>query len=244
MQEAKKILLLVIGVALLGVSGTKAANVSLNISPSTLTVNQGFNFSVTGVVSTLGDKVCTVKGTIVFNTLTCQGITLAEGLMPQQFPTCADPHFVIGIPKCTTANRNVFVATVKPSQVGTASISFNDVNIIGEGIVLGSDATGGMYTVNALPLPPKNPTPSSSLPVVAQSAKSKPAEKEQPLASTDTTIKSIDFNQTAALQESKALERLLTWVEKNVFWLVLLLLLIAVAIGGYYWQKKKEKKIV
>ena len=69
----------------------QAAGDSLYVSPATSTVNAGSNVTVSAIAGTSGDKICAVQGTIVFNNLTCQSITLASGVMAQTQPTCSSP---------------------------------------------------------------------------------------------------------------------------------------------------------
>ena len=82
----------------------QAAGDSLYVSPATSTVNAGSNITASVVAGTSGDKICAVQGTIVFNNLTCQSITVTNGLLVQTSPTCASPSFVLAIPKCTTTD--------------------------------------------------------------------------------------------------------------------------------------------
>lgn len=110
-------------------------------------------------VNASGSKVCAVEGTLVFNNLSCQNITVAGDVTPQSSPICSNPHFLIGVPSCTTADKVLFTATVKAESAGTSSISFTGVDIIGEGVSVGSTSISGNYTINAVPKPTPKPTP-------------------------------------------------------------------------------------
>lgn len=137
-----------------------AASPSLYVSPASLTKTVGNTFGVSIGVNASGSKVCAVEGTIVFNNLSCQSITVASDATPQSSPTCSSPHFLIGVPGCTTAGKVLFTVSVKAGSTGAASISFTGVDIIGEGVSLGSTSVSGNYTINAVPKP--TPTPIST----------------------------------------------------------------------------------
>lgn len=136
-------------------AGLANAESSLYVSPETLTVNT--NSNVTSWISVLpnGEKVCVVKGTISFNNLTCKNVIMEEGLMAQSVPTCSNPNFTIGIPTCTTVAKNLFtIQSTTNKNSGIASISLSNLNIIGEGVSVGSKSNITNYTVKA-PQPPK-----------------------------------------------------------------------------------------
>jgi hypothetical protein len=79
---------------------------------------------------------------------------MAEGLMAQKVPTCSDPNFTLGIPTCTLVNKNLFTVQSNTKNSGTANISLINLNIIGEGVSVGSKSNNVNYTVNA-PQKPK-----------------------------------------------------------------------------------------
>jgi len=135
-------------------AGIVSAESSLYVSPETLTVNT--NSNITSYVSVIpnGEKVCVVKGSLSFNNLDCKSIVMAEGLMAQKVPTCSDPNFTLGIPTCTLVNKNLFTVQSNTKNSGTANISLMNLNIIGEGVSVGSKSNNVNYTVNA-PQKPK-----------------------------------------------------------------------------------------
>ena len=135
-------------------AGIVSAESSLYVSPETSTVNT--NSSITSYVSVIpnGEKVCVVKGSLSFNNLDCKSIVMAEGLMAQKVPTCSDPNFTLGIPTCTLVNKNLFTVQSNTKNSGTANISLMNLNIIGEGVSVGSKSNNVNYTVNA-PQKPK-----------------------------------------------------------------------------------------
>ena len=130
-------------------AGIVSAESSLYVSPETLTVNT--NSNITSYVSVIpnGEKVCVVKGLLSFNNLDCKSIVMAEGLMAQKVPTCSDPNFTLGIPTCTLVNKNLFTVQSNTKNSGTANISLINLNIIGEGVSVGSKSNNVNYTVNA-----------------------------------------------------------------------------------------------
>jgi len=130
-------------------AGIVSAESSLYVSPETSTVNT--NSNITSYVSVIpnGEKVCVVKGSLSFNNLDCKSIVMAEGLMAQKVPTCSDPNFTLGIPTCTLVNKNLFTVQSNTKNSGTANISLINLNIIGEGVSVGSKSNNVNYTVNA-----------------------------------------------------------------------------------------------
>ena len=136
----------------------QAAGDSLYVSPATSTVNAGSNVTVSAVVGTSGDKICAVQGTIVFNNLTCQSITVTNGLLVQTSPTCSSPSFVLAIPKCTTTDATLFTASSTAVNAGPASIGFSGVKLAGVGVVVGTASEAGNYTVT----PAKTTTPKTT----------------------------------------------------------------------------------
>ena len=130
-------------------AGIVSAESSLYVSPETLTVNT--NSNITSYISVIpnGEKVCVVKGSLSFNNLDCKSIVMAEGLMAQKVPTCSDPNFTLGIPTCTLVNKNLFTVQSNTKNSGTANISLINLNIIGEGVSVGSKSNNVNYTVNA-----------------------------------------------------------------------------------------------
>lgn len=135
------------------VGSVDAAGPSLYISPASLTKTVGNIFSASMGLNASGNKVFAVEGTLVFNNLFCQSITVTDGLMAQSVPTCSNPHFLIGIPNGTSLDKTLLTLSVKAVNAGVASVGLTGVDIIGEGVSIGSAATGGNYTINAVPKP-------------------------------------------------------------------------------------------
>jgi hypothetical protein len=163
--KTKFILLTIAILSIVGITKiADAASSSLYVSPATLTKAVGNVFSTTVGVKAAGNKVCAAEGTLVFNNLTCQSISVASGLMAQSTPTCADPYFMVGIPSCTTLDKTLFTVSVKAGKAGAATLGSTSIDIIGEGLSLGSASASGKYTITAAapvptPVPVVKPTP-------------------------------------------------------------------------------------
>ena len=110
-----------------------AGSAILSVSPLSATSTVSIPFNISAKIEPAGNKVCVVKGTINFDNLSCQNITLASGLMAQTIPTCDAPSFTIGIPKCASASQNLFSVSVKGNAVGKGSLSFSGAKVIGAG---------------------------------------------------------------------------------------------------------------
>ena len=174
------ILLLVVGL----VETVNAAGASLYVSPASSTKTVGNTFDVSIRVNSAGTKICAVEGTLVFNNLSCQSITVASDATPQSAPSCSNPHFLIGIPSCTTADKILFTVSAKAGNAGAASISFTGVDIIGEGVSAGSTSVSGNYTINAVSKPTTTPT---STPTLTTTPTSTPKPTPKPTLTSTTT---------------------------------------------------------
>ena len=161
--KTKIILSAIIFLSVIGFGGTvDAAGAYLYVSPATLTKTTGNVFSVSVGINTSGSKVCAIEGSLVFNNLSCQSITVASDAMAQSLPTCSTPYFLIGIPNCTTLGKILLTVSVKAGSAGTSSVVPIGVDIIGEGASLGSASISGIYTINAVPAPVQVEKPPAS----------------------------------------------------------------------------------
>lgn len=160
MKNIKTKIVLPVAIFLSAVGVVSATTSSLYVSPANATKNVGEVSVVSIGVNSLGNKVCGAEGTLVFNNLSCLNITVASGLMAQSSPTCSNPYFLVGIPSCTTVDKDLFTVSVKVGSAGIASISATSVDVIGEGKSVGSALVNGTYTINAVITPaPVVPTP-------------------------------------------------------------------------------------
>ena len=210
---------------------------SLYVSPATLTKTAGESFTASVGFNASGSKVCAVEGTLVFNGLTCQSITVASDVMAQSTPTCANPSFLIGIPNCTTSDKALLTLSVRAGNAGTATISMTGVDIIGEGASLGSASTSGSYTINAVVIPPPVPTQQVVKPTQQVTEEVViPVEEAKENVSTET-------EQATELTESVGTAALSPAASKY-FWPLLIILVVAIVGYGIYWFfiRKKEKK--
>jgi len=216
--KTKIILSAIIFLSFAGFVGiASAAGPSLYVSPASLTKTAGDIFSVSVGVSVSGSKVCAVEGTLVFTNLSCQDITVVGDVNPQSAPTCSNPHFLIGAPGCTTADKTLFMVSVKAESAGAASIGFTGVDIIGEGVSVGLASAGGNYIINtvispttpvpttpAAPATPSVKTPKAETPVFSEDAKEDEGKDEgEGLGTKDEVSEKQDDEQVIVLDQEE-----------------------------------------
>lgn len=229
-MNTKIILTTLIFLTLAGLAGTASAASSVYVSPATLTKNVQSNFNVAVGVATTGDQVCTVKGTVVFNNLACQSITLADDVMAQTSPTCANPSFTIGIPTCTTTNRSLFNIAVKAGTVGTGTINFSGVNIIGYGTSLGSSSTGGSYMIITTVSAPSSSTPqTTTTPTTTQTQTTTISPEQEANSQTPETEKSVEPETTQS--EMASLSNFFPW-KLSTGWTIVVIVIVLIIL--YY----------
>lgn len=139
--------IIISGLFIVVASSVFAATISVIISPASGNKNLVSPFNINVAIRTNGENVCVVKGTLSFSNLSCQTVNVASGLMAQKNPTCASPSFIIGIPKCTTANKNILSVSVKGDAEGQAKVDLTGVKVIGAGNILQSDSVGATYSI-------------------------------------------------------------------------------------------------
>lgn len=155
------------GVAL---AGSSAVSIVPAFGESTF----GAPFNVSVQVNPINNKVCVVKGTINFTNLSCQNITLADGVITQTAPSCATPNFTIGIPKCTTVPKDLFFISVKGTETNLASVFFTNVKIIGTSNDLPQNLQNGIFNIKAIPqvekplIAPETSAESNSTDIITQ----------------------------------------------------------------------------
>jgi hypothetical protein len=269
--KTKIILSVIIFLAVAGIAGTaSAAGASLYVSPASVAKTAGNIFSASVGFTAANNKVCAVEGTLVFSNLTCQSITVADGVMAQSSPTCSNPHFLIGVPNCTTSDKALLTISVKAGSAGNASISIAGVDIIGEGSSVGSTSTKGSYTINAISKPATTPvtTPETNndgfigyvngklqtFPTLeaAQQAgatsiepnyERNPAEVTQTSAETQSTDNSIqDAVQENNLTAGVGAASLASAGMKWYNYFAIALVIIVILYGIYYFAIKRKKK--
>lgn len=232
----KKIIILSL-LAIVGVLGAgqmvSAVSPVLSASPATANSVVGTPFNVSVQVNPENNKVCAVRGTIAFNGLDCQNITVASGVMAVTTPTCANPTFLVGITKCTTSVQNLFSVSVKGTKVGTSTLSFTAVRIMGAGDGVSSVWQGGAYSITAVSKPVPEATQSATTAVVKSTPTTTVAtEVTAPVDQTNLNNVIPAGVGAAALSEAGT-----KWY--NYF---LIALIIAVIVYGIYFTITKRKK--
>jgi hypothetical protein len=202
----KKITLaaLLIAIGILGASHiVLAGNSILSASPASLSSTVGSVFNVFVRIDPADNKACVIKGTLVLDKLACQSITVASGLMAQTTPTCADPSFIIGIPKCATIEQNIFSVAVKGTVAGQGSLSFAGVKVIGAGADVLSSARGGVYDIAAVPaIAPETATKTAPKITPTAGSSAKPAAPLE-IAPTSTPIETVATTTATTVAEVK-----------------------------------------
>ncbi|MCX6724313.1 MAG: hypothetical protein NT155_04065 [Candidatus Staskawiczbacteria bacterium] len=233
--KTKIILSAIILLSVVGFVGTvNAAGVSLYVSPASITKTAGTTFNASVGLTNSGSKVCAVEGTLVFNGLSCQSITIASDVMAQSSPTCSNPYFLIGIPNCTTLDKTLLTVLVKAGNAGTATISLTGVDIIGEGASVGSVATSGSYTINAAPVSTPKPTITTN----PTQQVTQPTQQTNGQVTTPAEQTTQDNNLTANVGAAALAGAGMKWY--NYFLIVLVAIIILY--GIYYFAIKRKKK--
>lgn len=149
----KLFLSILIAMVVLGVGQVAlAVDSSVAVSPSSATKNAGSAFSVNVNLMANSNKVCVVKGTVDFESISCNSIALGSGLMAIAAPTCSSPSFTLGIPGCTTENKTLFTISAAGNVIGSSAVNLTGVKIYGDGAVISTTAVGGAYSITqALP---------------------------------------------------------------------------------------------
>ncbi|GEM_PF-6741584 len=146
----KKIILLTL-LIIIGVLGLSrlvyADDLILSVSPASLNSAVGAPFNVSVQLNPANNEVCVVKGAISFDNLTCQSITVTDGLYAAVIPTCASPSFTLGIPRCATTVQDILSVSVEGIQAGQGALSFTGVKVIGAGADVASSWQGGAYNI-------------------------------------------------------------------------------------------------
>lgn len=143
-SNIQKTLLLLIFCAIFSIVSTaNAATASLYVSPASATKKVGDVINTTIGINTGANKIYAVEGTLVFDKLTCQSITVAAGLQALSTPSCGSPHFLLGIPGGSADNKVLLTVTTKAGATGTATISMTGVNIVGGDAVKSISNSGG-----------------------------------------------------------------------------------------------------
>ena len=235
-KNINKILISVFALlAIFSIAGVVNAAGGVYVTPASLTKTVGNSFDVSVGVQATASKVYAVEGTIVFNKLTCKSITVADGVTVQTAPTCAKPYFLLGIPNGTIIGKALLTASVTADSAGTASIGFTGVDIIGEGVSLGSDSVGGVYTINSAVLVKK-----VEITEPAQNTTSV-ATIEKVVEPTTETLEEVAEIQTESSSQTAAAAGASPENKGGNSWIWIILGIIVVAIGYGVSKYKKTK---
>ncbi len=234
-NNIKIILSAIILLAVVGFVGiAEASSASLYLSPSSLTKTAGDTFDVSIGVNPSGNNVCVVEGTLVFNNLSCQSITIVEGVMAQSSPTCSNLRFLIGIPGCATSDMPLLTVSVKAENAGTASINLTRVDVIGEGVSIGSASISKNYTINAIPKPTLKPIP-------------KPVPKHTPIPEITVPIQILEIAPLdeplfdVSIQPTEPIKEESKKFNRNIIYIAGIILLMFLS---YYLGGRKIKKTI
>ena len=235
----KKITLLLLAlVGIFGMSQIVFADSSiLSISPTSQNSTIGTSLNVSVKLDPVGNKICVVKGTLSFNKLSCKSISVASGLMAQTTPTCTDPSFVVGIPKCSSAVQNILSVSMKGTESGQANLSLTGVNIIGAGVAVPFTTQNGAYTIAAALIPTTepilNPISAPVVPKITQPIQQQPIKQILPTNEPIAPVNDL-------LASTGATKNDFGWA--YAFWALLALVVIYALAHAIYYVKKKSKQ--
>ena len=246
-MNKNKIKILLFAGTLVGVFGfyclAEAATPSIYVSPATLSKNVGEMFNLSVGVST-GQKVCVVEGKLNLDKLSCQSVTVADGVNAQSSPTCANLYFLIGIPGCTTSNKTLFTVSVKGNSAGTATAGFTSVDVIGEGVSVSSAASGGSYTL-IVPAAEEEITPPAEeeqIPPSAEEEVTTPSEEATPSA--EEMVVAPPEEKVTEVGLASMLAAIGIEIAQSAWKVIIVILCLAglILIGVREWKITKEKK--
>ena len=237
----KKTILLAL-LAIVGILGAGqmvlADSPTLSISPESANSTVGVPFNVSVKINSANNKVCAVRGTVIFNGLACQNINVAGGLIALTAPTCASPSFIIGIPKCTTTSQDILSMSVKGSRAGLSTLAFDGVRIMGAGTGVSSVWYGGAYNIAA--------TAQTTTSTTTTTTTQQPAEQVvRPTQQTTQTEVTTPAQQTAPVNNiptGVAAAGLMNSGASQWFnWILIIAIICVVIYAIYYFATRKKK---
>lgn len=210
-----------------------ASDALLSVTPITAEKSVGTIFNVNVQIDPAGNKICVVKGTLIFDNLTCQSISVDSGLMAQVTPTCASPSFTLGIANCTTSVKNLLSVSVKGATTATAGLSFAGVKVIGVGTAVPFVLQNGAYKINAVAVtkPKVERQVTVEKPVVAENVQ----VVTEPVAENTETLIPKEAEVAAVSTTSKNIST------SPMLWIVLVAVVILAGMWGYDKFFKKNK---
>lgn len=225
-----------------------AADAIISVSPSTASKNVGVAFDVKVQLDPSGNKTCVATGTLVFDGLTCTGISIEPGLMAQVLPTCSNPNFTLGVPKCTTAFQNLMTISVKGNQAGAATLSISGAKVIGEGVAVAFIQKSGNYTITAIPVekpkPPVVEEPKPENPVQEPAVNLAEPEPTEPAITGTETQEIVETLVPREAGAASLADTMAKFFSTPVFIIIaiFLVLLFALWLFGKFPFKKKDQQ--
>lgn len=212
----------------------------LSVTPSSGNKDIGSLFDVSIQLDPAGNEACVVKGTLNFNNLSCQNITLAIGVAAQTVPNCQSPSFVLGIPKCATTLQDMMTLSVKGIDPGQSDLSFSDVSVLNSSATVDVSLNGGIYNITAvsgLASAVQQVPPASTEVGPDNTTQETTSEEIVPTEEAETFSMPQEENneeaQPAALGESELPSFFSNWI----VWLIIIILLAAII---WWFSSKKE----
>jgi len=152
----------------------------------------------------------------------------------------------LGIANCATTDTALLTASVKTVSAGTASVGLTGIDIIGEGVSLGSSSAAGTYTINAVPAPEpvaEKPTTPVKKKVTQTISTPEPTVNE---ATEDTTVADQQAVEQDIIPSSTATASLASRMGEFfkspivIIVLVIILILIAMWLVDKFYLKKNR----
>ena len=230
-------LVIILGIAFDG-QAVLAVDATISVSPSSATKTAGPPFLVNVQADPAGNKVCVIRGSLALGNLTCQSISVASGLMAQKAPTCANPSFTIGIPKCATSALDLFSVSVKGTEAGQASLAFSGVKAIS---ISGNNAVdvlmtsqNGTYTISAAP------TQKPVQPKIEEPATTETTEQPaiQQAEKTTQVVENIIPKEAGAASLATTMGNFFSKPITIIIAIIILILLAMWSFGGFLKKKK------
>ncbi|OGZ65446.1 MAG: hypothetical protein A2998_00910 [Candidatus Staskawiczbacteria bacterium RIFCSPLOWO2_01_FULL_37_25b] len=215
-----------------------ADNSMLVVTPSAGNKNINSPFDVLIQLDPAGNEACVVKGALNLNNLACQNITISAGVVAQTVPNCANPSFVLGIPKCAATLQDIMTVSVKGINPGQANLSFADVSVLASSAAVDSGSNNGAYNITAI---------SGAASVAQQTLPENTQETAPETTNEQTTPQEETENPLAAGEENNPTEQPAALGQTGLSslfsnWIVWLIIIVLLAVVVWWFYSKKENK--
>ena len=190
----------------------------------------GDAFTVSAQIDPAGNNVCVVKGTINLSNLSCQGIVVSDGLIAQTVPSCSNPNFIIGIPKCTMTPRNILSMSLKGIQAGQGALSFTGAKVIGAGISVPFAVQSGIYKIDA----PKSASVNNKIVVTNTATGTNSIATGTSEASQNNLFGQTSQTAAVGVAGTTTPETSNTWT-----WIIGVIVIVMIGLGIYMYPKPK-----